>query len=269
MEFDEMEVKLDTYDVISKNLTTNSANNAEKFFWDLRIFSIDILQNRSYSLWERLILLGMFYEEISKCNQVDLFDKIPLYIQSYKKIYEDVSVLRNSLMEIPVRYDVQMQLAMKLVDERYGAGINNQRYADCLRETLQGIKVNQGEEPEKVVEQYKVASNKYYQPFISEHEYILENYLVNYVYKNMFPFGGYSSILDDYIMLVVHFSLIKLHLIGMAGFHTGLTTDQVIKLIQSFAKTFEHNNVFLHKIFDFLKDNGYTTMGYMSILIKN
>lgn len=269
MEFDEIEDKLDNHNLILKNLNAKSANNAEKYFWELRIFSIDILQNRAYSLWERLILLGMFYEQISECIENDLLDEIPLYIQSYKKNFDEVSVLRDSLAEIPVRYDVQMQLAMKLVDGRYSAGINNQRYADCLRETLQGIQANEGEAPERVVDQYQVASNEYYRPFMSKHEYILENYLVNYVYKNMFPFGGYPSVFDDYIMLVVHFSMIKLHLVGMAGFYKGLTTDLVIKLIQSFAKTFEHNNNFLHKMFHLLKENGYTTMGYMSILIKN
>lgn len=43
-------------------------------------------------------------------------------------------------------------------------------------------------------------------------------------------------------MLVVHYALIKLILIGMSSYHKGLTAEPVLKLIQSFAKTVEHNN---------------------------
>ncbi|UPG65363.1 hypothetical protein [Metabacillus endolithicus] len=70
-------------------------------------------------------------------------------------------------------------------------------------------------------------------------------------------------------MLVIHYSMIKLLLIGLSSYHNGLTTDIVIKLIQSFAKTVEHNGQFLTKVLDILKDEGYTSLAFMAILIKN
>lgn len=64
--------------------------------------------------------------------------------------------------------------------------------------------------------------------------------------------------------------MIKMLLIGMAGFHKeDFNTDHVVKLIQSFAKTIEHNTVYLQKVFTLLKTNNLTTMAYMAILIKN
>lgn len=74
---------------------------------------------------------------------------------------------------------------------------------------------------------------------------------------------------DNFIMLILHYSLIKLHLIGMARFHKGLTEDVVIALIQSFAKSVEHNSIFLDRAFKLLKENGYSSMAHMAILIKN
>ncbi|MEH7302496.1 hypothetical protein V7110_19775, partial [Neobacillus drentensis] len=97
---------------------------------------------------------------------------------------------------------------------------------------------------------------------------ILENYLVNYVFKNLFPFVK-NNMFEDYVMLIIHYSIIKLHLIGMAGYHNGLTIELVIKLIQSFSKTVEHSNVFLNRVLMLLKDNGFSTMAYMAILLKN
>jgi lysine-N-methylase len=55
----------------------------------------------------------------------------------------------------------------------------------------------------------------------------------------------------------------------MGAFHKGLNLELVIKLIQSLAKTVEHNQQYLDEIADLMRKNGYNTMGYMAILIKN
>jgi lysine-N-methylase len=55
----------------------------------------------------------------------------------------------------------------------------------------------------------------------------------------------------------------------MAAFHRGLTEEVVIKLIYSFARVVEHSPQYLQHVLRLLKDNGYDTMAYMAILIKN
>ncbi|CRK80927.1 flagellin lysine-N-methylase [Neobacillus massiliamazoniensis] len=271
MEFDEVEEIVHNDSIISNKINTKNKSNTEKiekYFWELRIFTIQVLQNRSYALWERLILLGMFYKKIEECIQNNQVENIPQQITLYTEVIKQGS-LREGLVNIPTQYNIQMKLTKELTDERFRQGINNQRFMDCFNEMIQGIQYVPDGKIEDVMEHYTASCNDYYQPFINEHEYIIENYLVNYVFKNLFPFSGYQSVFDDYVMLVVHYAMIKLHLIGMAGFHKGLNKDLVILLIQSFSKTIEHNSMFLRGIFNLLKDNGFTTMAYMSILIKN
>ena len=41
---------------------------------------------------------------------------------------------------------------------------------------------------------------------------------------------------NAYMMLVLHYSLIKMHLVGISAYNKGLTVELVVKLIQSFAK---------------------------------
>ncbi|MCT4508866.1 MAG: hypothetical protein N4A48_08905 [Tepidibacter sp.] len=106
---------------------------------------------------------------------------------------------------------------------------------------------------------------------MNEKEYILENYLVNYVFENQFPFVDINStVFENYVMMVIHYSLIKLNLIGMIGYHKESFCDEhIVKLIQSLAKNVEHNKKFLNHIKELLKKNNATSMAYMSILIKN
>jgi lysine-N-methylase len=70
-------------------------------------------------------------------------------------------------------------------------------------------------------------------------------------------------------MLVVSYSAVKMQLIGMAGFHKGINENLVIKLIQSFGKTMEHNDNYRKDALNILQKNGCTTMAHMAILIKN
>ncbi len=162
-----------------------------------------------------------------------------------------------------------MELVKEMADQRFLQGVTNQRYKDCYKEMLIGLKYITGTPFSEVAETYPEIYQTFYKPFMDEHEYILENYLVNYVYKNLFPFSGFPALFDNYVILVIYYAIIKLHLIGMSGFYKGLNTDLAIKLIQSFSKTVEHNKLFVKGLFDLLKKNDFTTMAYMTILIKN
>lgn len=270
IDFAEIEEPTSTPGSIVKQLKTDGPkmdNNPQKYFWELRIFSIQVIQDRSYTLAERLIILGMFYQNVQK--QIDQGDVhgIPNVIANFNNWMSNQG-MKESLHKIPAQLAIQMALCKELVDYRYNQSISSQRYADCLKEMLKGIEYTEEATIEEVTEHYKKAYEEFYEPFMTEHEYILENYLVNYVFKNLFPLGQ-KTLFDDYVMLVIHYSMIKLHLIGMAGFHKGLTTDLVIKLIQSFGKTVEHSTTYLKNIFNLLKANEFTTLPYMAILIKN
>ena len=120
---------------------------------------------------------------------------------------------------------------------------------------------------EKSIELYKKAFSDFYKPFLMDHGYILENYLVNYLFKNTFPYN-ITKLFEQYIMLVIHFVLIKLHLIGMSSHYQMLSTELTVKLIQSLSKAFEHNSNYLDDVQNELHDKQYTTMAHMIVLLK-
>ena len=83
------------------------------------------------------------------------------------------------------------------------------------------------------------------------------------------PFGAFNSIWDSYMILCVIYSMVKLHMIGMAGSHKELNDDIMIKLLQSFSKVMLHNSEYIQDIIKSLKDSEYDSLAYMSILVKN
>ena len=272
MEFDEIEDD-DKANVVKYSIETKGVKNIRKpslYFWDLRIFSISLIQNRNYKLWERLIILGLFMKKVSECNDKGTLDTIPQLIQQYNQII-DSETLKQDLVNIPINLNVQMELMKEINDQRFTKkiGPNNNVYVKCVIEFLHGINYQENDSVEIIATRYEEALNNYYRPFMDEHEYILENYVVNYMFKELFPILSTEDVFQDYVKLVVNYSYIKMLLIGMAGYHKKLDEDMIVRLIYSFSRAVEHNKEFLDHIFNMINSNGFGTMPYMSILIKD
>jgi lysine-N-methylase len=246
----------------------NFTKKGQQYFWEIRIFIIQLLKYRAISLSDRLVLLGSFCQKLQEHIDNKTIDSIPSLFDYYINWLEDDASL-VSLGNIPANHDIQMQLIKEILDERLVIGVNNQRYIECVNEMLRGLQYIHGSNIADIMNQYFSYYSKYYKPFMENHEYIMENYIVHYVFKHLFPFEDSLSVFESYVILAVHYSLIKLHLIGMSSYHYGLTTEIVIKLIQSFAKTVEHNQQYLKSVIDLLKKNDITNLAYMVILIKN
>lgn len=243
-------------------------NKPQRQFWDIRLFSLSLLQNKKYTLAERLIILGIVYKKIEKLYLNNLTKDIPVILESIGTMIE-TGGLKEELEKIPTNTQIQMRLAKEMTDKKVIQGVTSQRYLECLKETLLGIGHIEGEKLENILQKYEENYNKYLTPYLKEKEYILENYLVNEYFKEMMPFGSYKSIWDSYIFICVLYSMVKLHMIGMAGHHKGLNDDITINLIQSFSKVVLHNNQYIQGIIKLLKDNEYDSLAYMAILIKN
>lgn len=267
MEFDEVAEPEQMKGSIVGIVDTSRESGVGKYFWELRIFSIQVLQNRSYSLSERIVLLGLALQKVQECMTANRIDDIPEVLNRYTVLIGE-GLIQSLIADIPKNTQVQMEFAKALVDMRLQLDVTSQRYLDCLSEMLQGLHYEEAAPLSTIVTQYETAYEAYYKPFMDKHEHMLEHYLVNHVFKNLFPIGR-KDVFTDYVMLAVHFGLIKLHLIGMSGYHKGLTEDLALKLIQSFSKTVEHNTTYTIQIEELLREQEYNTMGYMSILVMN
>lgn len=261
--FEEVEPS-DTRGFMNKEISTAKKND---LLWDLRIFSISLIQNRTISIENRLIILGLFYQKISTITPVDLKMQLPTMMDEYISSISDEAFLA-SIENIPSNISIQLNVCKSLINYRYSSGINNKRYIECLEEMLRGLAFDDEENIENVIDNYLDSYQNYYKPFAEQHSYILENFMVNYIFKNLFPYDQ-KNFFESYIMLIVNFSLIKLHLIGMAKYNEGLSVESVVKLIQSFSKIVDHDLKYLKDVRDVLNEVGYTTMAHMAILLKS
>lgn len=273
MEFDQIDESKEVQHNLVYKIETGSiqnANSIKKYFWPLRIFSISLLQNRKYSLSDRLIILGLFMKKTQEYLDHNRVHEIPVLIDQYQQIIE-ADGLKESLNHIPTNLTIQMELMKEFNDQRFSIAFskNGQSYINCVAEFLNGIEYSVEAKVEDVGERYKEAYINYYEPFMDEHEYIFENLLVNYVYRELFPANSKGGVFTDFTKLVITYSLIKMLLIGMAAYNKKLDEELMVRLVYSFSRAIEHTRVFFNNTFKLFEKNGYNTMAYMAILIKD
>lgn len=238
----------------------------EDFFAEIRYVTTAILQCRNYSLEERLMMSGLLYNELEEVKKDDI-QSIPNVLGEYLNVLE-TGALKGQFDSITARKDLQLKLGRELILLRLKTAISSERYLECSRDMMEGLKLDSSMSDSELENVYIDAYDHHYAPFMAEHDYMLENYLVNYVFKNCMPVDQVSPF-ESYTRLILHYALIKLHLIGIAAKYEGLTDDLVVKLVQSMSKTFEHNSEYFEKIMKLMKENDMLTMENMTIFIKD
>ena len=89
MEFIECEEEIDESAIeIRRIIDTEAFEGSDsllQYFWDVRVNSINIMQNRSFSIEERLRILKSFYNEIEDLYNKEDFDSIEELLEDYSE----------------------------------------------------------------------------------------------------------------------------------------------------------------------------------------
>lgn len=207
-------------------------------FWDMRMFAIQILQNRQASIESRLLVFGMFMERMQTTPESDWEQKLPIYISEYNDILNRSAAL--DLHKYLPNDEGMINILYTLLEFQKEYEVFNRRFDECIEASEEGLQLTGRDELQHSVALYTQYEQMYYKPFFEEKEYILENYLVNYVFKNNLP-KNQTSFVKEYERLFMYFLFLKGAMIGLAGYHQVLSEDLVLKLIQSFTKALDSN----------------------------
>ncbi len=261
--------------IINRQLSTSiisSPTDISPYFWELHLFSIEMLKNRKFALWQRLLTLGFMSKKVADYAKNGNQHLIPAALEAYWQQMDDASETLY-LKEIPEKQDIQIALIKKLLGDNVIEGIESERFLECHNLFLQGLSNasdSEGVEGTMLLENYRVAYSNYYAPFMEKYGYILENYLVNYVFRTLFPISNEKDALQSYVILVINYCIIKTYLIGMSGsLKEKFDTDHVLQLIQSFTKVIEHNQTYANQVQEFLRQHDFDQLAHMAILLRN
>lgn len=236
----------------------------------LRQFSISVLQNRDYTLADRLLILGYFYSDLQKLTDRKRALDIPGLIKAHNEKIRDEK-FREEIKGLPVRISDQMKIVSEIASQLHVYDeIDSKRFIAFNEDCKNGISgAKQHGVRSEHVKNYSDSYRMNYEPFMAKHGYVLENYLVNYVFSSLFPAGESQKPFEAYSLLVARYALIKYYLVGIAASKRGLNEKLAIEFIQVFSKAVEHHKTFLESIPSYLQRKKQNTLNDMSILLKH
>lgn len=230
----------------------------KNFFYDIRIFTIKLLQNRSYTIEERLGILGVIFDtvEINKDKDINLIDLLESYQSNidnmiYKNMFNSLDF--DSVKQTQLKYLV---ITQKVISKKVTK--SDKPYFREFESFLEGSKFTPvGKYSiDDIFESYRENTTIYYKKFMAEYDYIIENYLVDLVFKSRFPLNKSESPLSSYLNLISYFTIIRTELIGLLGFYKDeLDINSVIYLIQGITSMINHNNEFQDTVLNSFYEN--------------
>jgi lysine-N-methylase len=251
-------------------------SNMRHYFWPIRDFVVALVRNRAYPMWQRLFLLGTF------CRRLDVVARegndlgFPFFFRDFSKAIVSGS-LRRSMEAIPADLDLQLDLLLRLLKMR----VETMEMAPRLRETLKDFTVGIGLTAEcsrsSNTALYAEAHQRHFAPFFQKNPHILENYLVNTLFRELFPFGpklfdpsATVEAAQAFGLLATKFALVKGLLIGVAGCHKeSFCSEHVVKTVQAVFKHFEHNQGFLDQSHQLLVARNLDNAHGLTLLLRN
>lgn len=257
------------YKIYQGELQSNAfkTNSIEHNFWDIRYHIIEILQERKLRLWERILYVGIFIQKLQSGNfqnQRELTNLITTFRSTLKN-----SNVSDLFKEVPVKREMQFKVLQLVAEARRIEGINHPKFEMYYNEFLTGIKYSSSDVEEKNIQNYMIALESFLKTE-EEFEYIFENYLVNHAFNTMFPLNIDGNYTREFGYLVLHYALIRLHLVGIKAYQKGdLNDNEIVSFIQSFSRNVGHNKGYLKKVYTFLEENALDNIGAYTILLKN
>ena len=214
-----------------------AAVNAVDIFNKLRMTSVVIIQNRQFSLRVRMLILCLFIEQVNQLLTSGQDNKITDYVDEFLVMMG--TGVYNSLSEqmpdgIEIDFDIVLDIFRDMLKK------NDKRFYSILKKSLEGL----GFPTEDfslsglIISDYKENYRKYF----TDKEYIFDNYIVNHMLMEGFPFnyGKESGVMANYADLLAKYNLIEVLLVGVCGYHGKYDEWNIIDSVSAFARCYDH-----------------------------
>jgi lysine-N-methylase len=216
-----------------------SDRNAVGIFTKLRMTSTAIMQSRQYPLRSRMLLLCLFIEQVEQLLESRQDSKIIACADESLKMLS-TGIYDNLVEQIPGGIDTDFEIILDILKEMSERNSRDERFNTILKQALEGHGISYEDFmlPDSLHENYKNLYNEYF----AEREYIFENYIVNHILQEGFPFtyNKDSGVMVNYADLLAKYNLIEFLLTGICS-HCGEFDEwSIIDCVSSYSRCYDH-----------------------------
>jgi lysine-N-methylase len=244
-------------------------------FLRLRNLLIDLVRDRSLPLSSRLLKIGHLCKNLNEFGTKE-WEATPLSNPCSLSQLLNILPLQAEINDLPGNPALRLETIFALTDVlmQHGSSV---RFQDTFWSFVSGISATAGSLPGNDIERFLHAEEIYHTSLFEAFPFILENYLINYMFQNLFPYGRSGSadffsqtIFDEYLQMATQFAWINGLLIGIAGhYKEAFAMEHVVKAIQSFTRAVEHYPDVLKSINQYMIRRGLNSLHGVAIMLEH
>ena len=214
-----------------------TAVNAGELFRNLRMTSTVIMQNRKYTVRFRMLLLCLLIEQVGGLLETAQDSNVTSLANDFLKMME-TGAYDSLVDQMPEGLIIDFDIVLDILRDMETK--NDERFSACLRQALEcfGIDSESYVLPVSFHDTYKA----YYEKYFSNNEYVFENYIVNHILMEGFPFNysKESGVMVNFADLLAKYNLIEFLLVGVCGYHNMFDRRNIINCVSAFARCYDH-----------------------------
>lgn len=252
---------------LDKDYIVDSKYNEKllNILWDTRSLAMEIIQFKEIEIWKRISFFKMLTDKVQNIINEKQYDNYEEVLNNFREQATNINVI-NSLDKISLISDVKVKFIQSALQVRANQGINNEKFDNLLKEynELFDKDIDFKGNIEKIIEK-----EKEFNTYLKEHKNILENLLIYLIYK-YFMNALYTKDLNAEVNnIILSYAMIKMLLLARYSKNDNeLNEDDFVEVFYLFSREIEHNTIFLPNIYKDIKEAGYDTLAYMTILVR-
>ena len=252
---------------LDKDYIVNSKYNQKLYnlLWNARSLSMEIIQFKEIEIWKRISFFKMFADKVQNIINEKQYNNYKEVLSDFKNQITNINVI-NALDKIYIIPEVKVKFIQSALQVRSNQGLNNEKFNHLLSEyndlfddnisfksNLEGL----------------ITKEEEFNLHLKEQENILENLLIYLIYKYFMNTLYTRDLNAEVNNIILSYAMIKMLLLARYNKNNKeINEDDFVEVFYLFSREIEHNLVFLPNIYEDIKEAGYDTLAYMTILVR-
>ena len=219
--------------------------------WAMREAAISIMQIRTCSVAHRLIIIAMMLNDVVGLHDGGKADEIPEILEFYSGgTYGESFVDEFKDFEPNDSICMQMNVMMYYVVKQSSESRAYSTFAELLKRFEWHLKdigelLKQVDSAMVFYAYIKQITDELWGGFLEKWEHVLENYLVSYIFSDIFPLRYHEKGLNPYhhsLILAEQYALLRMLLCGNYDPREGFTKQYITRMISQVAQLNQHSS---------------------------
>lgn len=233
--------------------------------WDTRSLAMEIIQFKEIEIWKRIAFFKMIIDKVQNIINEKQYDNYEEVLNNFREQIMNIDVI-NSLDKISVIPDVKVKFIQSALQVRANNGLNNDKFTSLIIEYNELFDKNIDF---KNNVQNIIKIEEKFNTYLKEQENIIENLLIYLIYKYLMKALHTKDLNAEVNNIILSYAMMKMLLLSRYNKNNKkLNEEDFVEVFYLFSREIEHNTAFLPNIYKDIKEAGYDTLAYMTILVR-